>query len=53
MIGGWRKLHNEEIHNFQSSPSTIRKIVKEGEMGHEFSKHDEKRNVYRILAGKP
>jgi hypothetical protein len=24
--GGWRKLHNEELHNFYSSPSTIRII---------------------------
>jgi hypothetical protein len=21
MIGGWRKLHNEELHNLYSSPS--------------------------------
>jgi hypothetical protein len=24
IIGGWRKLHNEELHNFYSSPSIIR-----------------------------
>jgi hypothetical protein len=24
--GGWRKLHNEEIHNFYSSPNIIRII---------------------------
>jgi hypothetical protein len=24
--GGWRKLHNEELHNFYSSPSIIRVI---------------------------
>jgi hypothetical protein len=24
VIGGWRKLHNEEFHNFHSSPSIIR-----------------------------
>jgi hypothetical protein len=24
VIGGWRKLHNEELHNFYSSPSIIR-----------------------------
>jgi hypothetical protein len=27
VIGGWRKLHNEELHNFYCSPSVIR-IVK-------------------------
>jgi hypothetical protein len=25
-IGGWRKLHNEELHNFHSSPNIIRMI---------------------------
>jgi hypothetical protein len=39
VTGGWRKLHNEELHNLYSSPSIIR-------MG-------EKRNVYRLLVGKP
>jgi hypothetical protein len=24
MVGGWRKLHNEELHNLYSSPSIIR-----------------------------
>jgi hypothetical protein len=24
VIGGWRKLHNEELHNFYCSPSIIR-----------------------------
>jgi hypothetical protein len=24
--GSWRKLHNEELHNFYSSPSIIRMI---------------------------
>jgi hypothetical protein len=26
VIGAWRKLHNEELHNLYSSPSIIRKI---------------------------
>jgi hypothetical protein len=25
--GGWRKLHNEELYNFYSSPSIIRIII--------------------------
>jgi hypothetical protein len=25
-MGGWRKLHNEELHNMYSSPSIIRMI---------------------------
>jgi hypothetical protein len=26
MTGGWRKLHNEELHNLSSSPNIIRMI---------------------------
>jgi hypothetical protein len=34
VTGGWRKLHNEELHNSYSSPSIIRMIkVREDEMG--------------------
>jgi hypothetical protein len=29
--GGWRKLHNEEIHNLYSSPSIIRMIKSDGQ----------------------
>jgi hypothetical protein len=31
VIGGWRKLHNEELHNLYSSPSIIR-IIKSRSM---------------------
>jgi hypothetical protein len=51
---GWRKLHNEELHNLYSSPSIIR-IIKLRRMrwvGHE-ARMGEKRNVYRLLVGKP
>jgi hypothetical protein len=27
MTGGWRRLHNEELHNLYSSPSIIRMIM--------------------------
>jgi hypothetical protein len=26
VMGGWRKLHNEELHNLYSSPTIIRMI---------------------------
>jgi hypothetical protein len=48
VTGGWRKLHNEELHNFYSSPSIIR-IIKSRRMrwaGH-VARMGEKRNVYR------
>jgi hypothetical protein len=51
---GWRKLYNEEFHNLYSSPSIIR-IIKSRRMrwtGH-VARMGEKRNVYRLLVGKP
>jgi hypothetical protein len=54
VAGGWRKLHNEDLHNLYSSPSIIR-IIKSKRMrlaGH-VARMGEKRNVYRILVGKP
>jgi hypothetical protein len=55
--GGWRKLHNEELRNFSSSPSIIR-IIKSRRMrwaGHvaRRGKKKKKKNAYRILVGKP
>jgi hypothetical protein len=54
VTGGWRKLHNEELHNLYSTPSII-KIIKSRRMrwtGH-VARMGEKRNVYRLLVGKP
>jgi hypothetical protein len=54
VTGGWRKLHNEELHNLYSSPSIIR-IIKWRRLrwaGH-VARMGEKRNVYRLLVGKP
>jgi hypothetical protein len=28
VTGGWRKLHNEELHNLYSSPSIIRRRMR-------------------------
>jgi hypothetical protein len=54
VTGMWRKLYNEELHNLYSSPSIIR-IIKLRRMrcvGH-VARMGEKRNVYRLLVGKP
>jgi hypothetical protein len=54
VIGGWRKLHNEELHNLYCSPSIIR-MIKSRIMtlaGH-VARMGEKRNAYRVLVGKP
>jgi hypothetical protein len=54
VTGGWRKLHNEELHNFYSSPSIIRTIKsRRMTMGTECSMNGEKSNTHRILVGKP
>jgi hypothetical protein len=53
-MGGWRRLHNEELHNLYSSPSVIR-MIKSRRMkwtGH-IACMGEKRNACRILVGKP
>jgi hypothetical protein len=54
VTGGWRKLHNKELHNFYYSPSIIR-IIKSRRMrwaGH-VARIGEKRNAYRLMVGKP
>jgi hypothetical protein len=54
VTGGWRKLHNEELHNLYSSPSIIR-VIKSRRMrwAEHAARMGEKRNAYRILVGKP
>jgi hypothetical protein len=54
IFGSKRKLHNEELHNMYYSPSIIR-MIKSRRMrwtGH-VARMGEKRNAYRVLAGKP
>jgi hypothetical protein len=52
VTGGWRKMHNEELHNLYS-PSSIIRIIKSRSMrwaGH-VARMGENRNVYRLLVG--
>jgi hypothetical protein len=54
VMGEWRKLHNEELHNLYSSPDIINQ-VKSRRMrwaGHEARKGQD-RKVYKALVGKP
>jgi hypothetical protein len=54
VIGGWRKLHNEELHNLYCLSSIIR-MIKARRMrwaGH-VARRGERRSVYRILVGTP
>jgi hypothetical protein len=53
VTGGWRKLHNEELHNLYSSPSIIRMIKsKRTRWAGHLTRMGEKRNAYRILVVK-
>jgi hypothetical protein len=54
MTGGWRKLHNEELHGLYSSPSNVR-VIKARRMrwaGH-VSRMGEVRGAYNISVGRP
>jgi hypothetical protein len=54
VMGGLRKLHNEELHNCYSLPNIIR-MIKSRRMrwvGH-VAPMRETRNMYRLLVGKP
>jgi hypothetical protein len=54
VTGGWRKLHNEELHNLYSSPNIIRMIKsKRMRSAGRVARTMEKRNAYRILVGTP
>jgi hypothetical protein len=47
---GWRKLHNDELHNSYSSPSIVR-MIKSRRMrwAGPLARMGEKRNAYRIM----
>jgi hypothetical protein len=54
VAGGWRRLHNEELHNYCASSNIIRVIISWGFscVGHVVCTV-ELRNAYSILVGKP
>jgi hypothetical protein len=50
VTGGWRKLHNKQLHNLYSSPNVIR-MIKSRRMrwaGH-VTRMEHKWNAYKIL----
>jgi hypothetical protein len=54
VIGGWRKLHNEELHGLYSSPGIVR-VIKARRTRWEVhvARMREVRGAYNILVGKP
>jgi hypothetical protein len=54
VTGGWRKLHNGELHDLYSSQSTSRLMMARRIRwaGH-VARIGEKRNAYRLLVGNP
>jgi hypothetical protein len=54
VTGGWRRLHNKELHNLFSSPSIIRVIESRRIRwaGH-VERREQTRKAYRLLVGKP
>jgi hypothetical protein len=53
VTGGWRKLYNEELRNFYSSPSiiTMIKTRKMKWVGH-VVRNGQRRNAYKTFGGK-
>jgi hypothetical protein len=49
VTGGWRKLHNEELHNLYSSPSIIRMASRGMAWAVYVAQVRDSRNVYRLL----
>jgi hypothetical protein len=54
VTGGWRKLHNEELHGLYSSPSIIRVIrARRMRWARHVARMGEVRSAYNILVGRP
>jgi hypothetical protein len=55
VTGGWRRLHNNELCDLYPSPNNYysRDKIRKNETGGTCGIMGERRNVYRVLVGKP
>jgi hypothetical protein len=54
VTGEWRKLRNEDRHNFYSSPNIIRQMKsRRMRWARHVARMEEERKVYRVLVGRP
>jgi hypothetical protein len=53
VAGGWRRLHNEELHNLYTSPNVVRGIKVRSRWPGHVARVRNMRNAYKILFGKP
>jgi hypothetical protein len=52
VVEGWRRLHNEELHNFYASPNIIGVIKsKRLRLVGNVTRIGEMKNIYRIMIG--
>jgi hypothetical protein len=53
VAGGWRRLHNEELHNLYASPNTVR-VIKSRRLicVGRVARMGDTRHAYEILVGK-
>jgi hypothetical protein len=54
VAGGWRRLHNEELHNLYASPNILRVLKsRKIRLARHVAQIGEMRNAYKIVVGKP
>jgi hypothetical protein len=54
VIGEWRKLHSEELHNLYSTPDIIRQIKsRQMRWAVHVARMGDERKLYKVLVGKP